>query len=80
MTKKALGRVTAELLELADDMHRIGVMDAKTHHKITIRPPVRTPQQQVQAPQRRAEGATLKELARSYDVSQATISRLKNAK
>ncbi len=26
--------------------------------------------------QRRAEGATLKELARSYDVSQATISRL----
>ena len=37
MTKKAPGRVTAELLELADDMHRIGVMDAKTNQKITIR-------------------------------------------
>jgi hypothetical protein len=39
-------------------------------------PPALTPQQQAEAPQRRAEGATLKELARSYDVSQATISRL----
>ena len=40
------------------------------------RPPALTPQQQVEARQRRAEGATLKELARSYDVSPATISRL----
>jgi DNA-binding MurR/RpiR family transcriptional regulator len=40
------------------------------------RPPSLTPQQQAEARQRRAEGATLKELARSYDVSQATISRL----
>src|SRR5271155_4192348 len=40
------------------------------------RPPALTPQQQAEARQRRAEGATLKELARSYDVSQATISRL----
>ena len=39
------------------------------------RPPALTPQQQVEARQRRAEGATLKELARSYDVSAATISR-----
>jgi len=37
MMKKAPGRVTAALLEMADDMHRIGVMDAKTHQKITIR-------------------------------------------
>jgi len=40
------------------------------------RPPALTPQQQAEARQRRAEGATLKELARSYDVSKATISRL----
>lgn len=40
------------------------------------RPPALTPQQQAEARQRRADGATLKELARSYDVSPATISRL----
>jgi DNA invertase Pin-like site-specific DNA recombinase len=40
------------------------------------RPPSLSPQQQAEARQRRAEGATLKELARSYDVSPATISRL----
>jgi DNA invertase Pin-like site-specific DNA recombinase len=40
------------------------------------RPPALTLQQQAEARQRRAEGATLKELARSYDVSPATISRL----
>ena len=42
------------------------------------RPPALTQQQQEEARQRRAEGATLKELARSYDVSAATISRLIN--
>jgi DNA invertase Pin-like site-specific DNA recombinase len=36
-----------------------------------------TPKQQVEARQRRAEGATLKELAQSYNVGIATISRLK---
>jgi DNA invertase Pin-like site-specific DNA recombinase len=40
------------------------------------RPPALTPQQQTEARQRRADGATLKELACSYDVSAATISRL----
>jgi DNA invertase Pin-like site-specific DNA recombinase len=38
-----------------------------------------TPQQQDEARQRRAEGATLKELARSYNVGMATISRLGKA-
>ena len=41
------------------------------------RPPALTPQQQAEARQRRAEGATLKELALSYNVGIATISRLK---
>ena len=40
------------------------------------RPPSLTPQQQAEACQGRAEGSTLKELARSYDVSLSTISRL----
>ncbi len=40
------------------------------------RPRALTPQQQGEARQRRAEGATLKELAESYNVGLATISRL----
>ena len=40
------------------------------------RPPKLTPQQQKEARQRRAEGATLKELAEAYNVGRATISRL----
>ncbi len=41
------------------------------------RPPKLTPQQQKEARRRRAEGATLKELARSYNVGRATISLLR---
>jgi DNA invertase Pin-like site-specific DNA recombinase len=40
------------------------------------RPPKLTAAQQAEARRRRAEGATLAELARSYNVSPATISRL----
>jgi hypothetical protein len=35
-----------------------------------------TPQQQKEARRRRAEGATLKELADTYNAGRATISRL----
>lgn len=42
------------------------------------RPPSLTPQQQEEARRRRAEGATLKDLATSYNVSKATISRLRD--
>ena len=41
------------------------------------RPPKLTPHQQKEARRRRAEGATLAELARSYGVGKSTISRLK---
>ncbi len=37
----------------------------------------RPPKQQKEARRRRAEGATLKELAKSYNVGSATISRLR---
>ena len=40
------------------------------------RPLKLTPLQQAEARKRQAEGATLQELARSYNVAQATISRL----
>jgi hypothetical protein len=39
-------------------------------------PPKLTPQQQKEARRRRAEGPTLKELAKSYNVGRATISRV----
>jgi DNA invertase Pin-like site-specific DNA recombinase len=49
---------------------------AKANGQHMGRPPALTPQQQAEARQRRAEGATLKELALSYNVGIATISRL----
>jgi DNA invertase Pin-like site-specific DNA recombinase len=49
---------------------------AKAQGKHTGRPPSSTPAQQKEAIRRRAQGATLDELARSYNVSRARISRL----
>jgi DNA invertase Pin-like site-specific DNA recombinase len=49
---------------------------AKARGQHMGRKPKLTPQQQAEARQRRAEGATLKELAQSYNVDRATISRL----
>jgi DNA invertase Pin-like site-specific DNA recombinase len=49
---------------------------AKARGQHMGRPPALTPQQQEEARRRRAEGATLKELAESYNVGRATISRL----
>src|SRR3954466_3857813 len=50
---------------------------AKARGQHMGRPPKLTPQQQAEARRRRAEGATLKELAKSYNVGPATISRLR---
>ena len=49
---------------------------AKARGQHMGRPPKLTPQQQKEARRRRAEGATLKELAKSYNVGVAAISRL----
>jgi DNA invertase Pin-like site-specific DNA recombinase len=49
---------------------------AKARGQHMGRPPKLTPQQQQEARRRRAEGATLKELAKSYNVGRTTISRL----
>ena len=48
----------------------------KAQGKQMGRPPSLTPSQQKEATRRRAQSATLDELARSYNVSRATISRL----
>ena len=49
---------------------------AKARGQHMGRPPKLTPQQQEESRRRRAQGATLKELAKSYNVGRATISRL----
>ena len=49
---------------------------AKAQGKHMGRPPSLTPAQQKEAARRRAHGAALQELAKSYNVSRATISRL----
>jgi DNA-binding CsgD family transcriptional regulator len=51
------------------------------HSPVTVTKPMGRPSkltdaQKVEARRRRAQGATLAELARSYDVSTSTISRL----
>ena len=50
---------------------------AKAQGKAMGRPPSLTPEQKKEAARRRAQGATLQELAKSYNVSRATISRLR---
>jgi DNA invertase Pin-like site-specific DNA recombinase len=49
---------------------------AKARGQPMGRPPKPTPQQQKEARRRRAQGATLKELAKNHNVGGATISRL----
>ena len=49
---------------------------AKARGQHMGRPPRLTDAQKAEARRRRAEGAKLAELARSYDVSKSTISRL----
>ena len=53
-----------------------GRIRAKAQGKHMGRPPSLTLAQKKEAMRRRAQGATLDELARSYNVSRATISRL----
>jgi DNA invertase Pin-like site-specific DNA recombinase len=50
---------------------------AKARGQHMGRPPALTPAQQKEARQRRANGATIKELADSYNVGLATIARLR---
>ena len=49
---------------------------AKARGQHMGRPPALTPQQQAEARRRREDGATIRELAASYNVGKSTISRL----
>ncbi len=83
-TTTATGRLMIAVLGGLADVERDlistrtaeGRSRAKARGQHMGRPSALTPQQQAEARQRRADGATLKELARSYNVGVATISRL----
>src|SRR5215472_5091884 len=79
-TGRLMLAVLGGLAEVERDLIRTrtaeGRSRAKAQGKHMGRPPALTPTQQKEATRRRAQGATLDELARSYNVSRATISRL----
>ena len=80
-TGRLLLAVLGGLADVERDLIRTrtaeGRSRAKTQGKHMGRPPSLTPEQKKEAIRRRAQGETLAELARSYNVSRATISRLK---
>ena len=79
-TGRLMIAVLGGLADLERDLIRTrtaeGRSRAKAHGQHMSRPPKLTPQQRKEARRRRAEGTTLKELAKSYNVGPATISRL----
>ena len=79
-TGRLILAVLGGLADVERDLIRTRTADgrgrAKARGQHMGRPPALTPQQQTEARQRREQGATLQELAASYNVSKATISRL----
>jgi len=81
--QKARSRISQEILEMADDMHRIGVMDKKTHHQITVRhlgrelPPTAAPITAMQIREaREQENLSQAALARYLNVTVGFVSQL----
>jgi DNA invertase Pin-like site-specific DNA recombinase len=78
-TGRLMLAVLAGLADVERDLIRTRTAEgrgrAKAQGKAMGRPPSLTPGQQNEAIRRRAQGATLEELARSYNVRRATISR-----
>ena len=72
-----LGRLADVERDLISTRTAEGRRRAKARGQHMGRPPKLTPQQQKEARRRRAEGTTLKELAKRYNVARATISRLR---
>jgi DNA invertase Pin-like site-specific DNA recombinase len=67
--------VLGGLADVERDLIRTLTAQARSRAKARGQPKL-TPQQQKEARRRRPEGTTLKELANSYNVGRATISRL----
>jgi DNA invertase Pin-like site-specific DNA recombinase len=80
-TGRLMLAVLGGLAEVERDLIRTRTAEgrnrAKAQGKHMGRPPSLTPAQQKEATRRRAQGATLQELADTYNVSKSTISRLK---
>ena len=79
-TGRLMLAVLGGLADVERDLIRTRIAEgrsrAKARGKHMGRPPSLTPEQQKEATRRRAEGATLVELARSYDVGISTIRRV----
>jgi len=73
-------KIVGGLANMGDDLIRTrtaeGRSRAQKRGQHMSRPPKLTAAQKAEARRRRAEGATLAELAPSYDVGKSTISRL----
>jgi putative transcriptional regulator len=73
MAKKA-NRLTEALLETADDMHRLGIMDKATHKKITVRHLGALPLSTAEP----ITGEEIRTLREQENLSQAALARLLN--
>ncbi len=80
-TGRLMIAVLGGLADVERDLIRTRTAEGRTRAKARGqhmgRPPKLNPAQQAEARRRRAEGATLTELAKSYNVGVATISRLR---
>ena len=79
-TGRLMIAVLGGLADVERDLIRTRTVEGRSRAKARGqhmgRPPKLTPQQQREARRRRAQGETLKELAKSYNVGKSTISRL----
>ena len=79
-TGRLMIAVLGGLADVERDLIRTRTAEGRSRAKVRGqhmgRPPALTPQQQAEARKRRADGATLKELASSYNVGITTIARL----
>ncbi len=79
-TGRLMLAVLGGLADVERDLIRTRTAEGRSRAKLRGqhmgRPPALTAQQQAEARKRRADGATLKELAQSYNVGLATIARL----
>jgi putative transcriptional regulator len=69
--KKKASRLTRVLIQTADDMRRIGVLDAAGHEKITIRHFANRPNNATKA----ISGAEIRSLRQRAHMSQAVFAR-----
>jgi DNA invertase Pin-like site-specific DNA recombinase len=80
LAERLMTAVLGSLADVERDLIRTHTAEGRNRAKVRNqhmdRPPKLTPQQQKEA-RRRADGATLKELAKSYNAGRATISRLR---